>query len=114
MRTFETFKHSSKHKPPECDRIGPAGEMIKISQPNSFQIIHHIHSIPPPQGFHPSQNWVYPSQDSEKFGCDSSPSVVSAVFHVQAEKEARLIGAELAGKAFRWEKYIDSHRNAGE
>jgi integrase len=28
----------------------------------------------------------------------------------QAEKEARIIGAELAGKAFRWEKYIDPQR----
>jgi hypothetical protein len=28
----------------------------------------------------------------------------------QAEKEARLIGAELAGKEFRWEKYIDPKR----
>jgi integrase len=53
----------------------------------------------------PGSDRTRPSQDKISLSVPASERGFK-----QAEKEARIIGAELAGKEFRWEKYMDPKR----
>jgi hypothetical protein len=81
------------------DRLAQARAKCKIVQRG--EMLWAQATLPPKPGSDRSR----PYQQKISLGVAAS----EAGFR-QAEKEARIIGAELAGKEFRWEKYIDPKR----